>query len=210
MVAIQFILILFVHVDDVAIGFALAGLIVVEEAVARDGLLLVDHRRAAIHLRLIGLGIEKAVLGVDGAALRRHLRRPHDMGYRLRRIVVERVGSDKPVAVVQLHVVIEDGLARTCIILSPVGHEVILAVDEFSALHEVGRLIEAVVGEAVGIERLAAMSEHHVLAGHHQFLGAVVGSHVASQRQCVALLETHVAEGLHRVGSLVVVGAVAP
>ena len=132
------------------------------------------------------------------------------MCYRLRRVIIERVGRDEAVTIVEFHIIIEHSLARTGVILSPVGHQVVFSVDQLSTLHEISRLVQSVVGEAVGIERLLAMLQHHIPARHHQFLGTVVGAHVAIQRERVALLETHVAKGLHRVRSLVIVGAVAP
>ena len=132
------------------------------------------------------------------------------MCYRLRRVIIERIRCDEAVTVVEFHIIIEHSLARTGVILSPVGHQVVFSVDQFSTLHEISRLVQSVVGEAIGIERLLAMLQHHILTRHHQFLGTVVRSNVAIQRERVALLETHVAKGLHRVRSLIIVGAVAP
>ena len=209
-VAVEFVFVLQIDVNHVAEGLAVARFVVVEKAVTRDGFLLIDHRRASVHLRLVGFRVEKAVFGVDGAALRSHFRRSDNVGNRLLRVVVERVGGDEAVTVVEFHVVEENGLSRLGVVLSPVGNEVVLAIDEFSAIDEIGRVVESVVGQAVGVECLPTVLQDDILARRHQFFGTVVSAFIAGQRERVALLETHVSEGLHRVRRLVVIGAVAP
>ena len=71
--AVQFVLVFTIDVDHISKTFAATSLLIVEEAVARDGLLLIDHRRTPVHLRLVGLCVEETVLRVNGTAILRHL-----------------------------------------------------------------------------------------------------------------------------------------
>ena len=137
------------------------------------------------------------------------MRRTDDVGPRGLRVVVERVGGEVELLVLQAHVEIEDGLLRVGMVLAPVGGERHGAIDELAALEEIAEVVHAVVVERVGIERRLAVLEHHIVAGLRQLVVAVIVGILAGEAEGVALHHTHMAEGLEGVRLLVEMGTVA-
>ena len=124
-------------------------------------------------------------------------------------IVIQRVGSQVHILGTHLDVEVEDGHLRLRVILAPVGDERRLAVNHLSAFKEVGVVVDAVEVQTVGIEGRSTVLQLDVIARDGHLVVAVVEGIVAEQREGVALVHLHVAEGLERVAGLIEIGAVA-
>ena len=198
-----------VGIDHVPVGIVGAVVGIVIDAVADERAALVADDGAPEELGALGLGVVIAVFAVDMAGAGGDMRRTDDVGPRGPRVVVERVGGEVELLVLQAHVEIEDGLLRVGMVLAPVGGERHGAIDELAALEEIAEVVHAVVVERVGIERRLAVLEHHIVAGLRQLVVAVVVGILAGEAEGVALHHTHMAEGLEGVRLLVEMGTVA-
>ena len=132
------------------------------------------------------------------------------MSHRILRIVVQGICGDNAVALNHFHVIIEHGLARLGVVLSPIGHQFLVLVGERSALKEVSIVVKAVVVKAVCVECLPTMFQPHVLPSLHHLCLTIVKCPFARKRKRVALYHSHMTEGAKRVCLLVKIGTVAP
>ena len=132
------------------------------------------------------------------------------MSHRILRIVVQGICGDNAVALNHFHVIIEHGLARLGVVLSPIGHQFLVLVGERSALKEVSVVVKAVVIKAVGVECLPTMFQPNVLPSLHHLCLTIVKSPLAGKRKRVALHHSHMSEGAKRVCLLVKICTIAP
>ena len=209
-IAPQFVLIERIDIYHIAETLVYSSVIVVEKTVADNGFLLIDYGRTSVQLRLVGLGVEVCILGLNYASVRRYARRTGHMGHRLAGIIEQRVGQDDLFVAEHLHVVEERCLPCRSVILTPVGHELIFSVNQLAAFEEVSVAIKAVVIKTVGIKSASTMFHHHIATRQHHLLHAVVLGVVARQRERITLFEPHMSESLHGIIFLEKVRAVAP
>ena len=208
-VARQFVLIHGVDVDHIAEGLAEALLTVVEDTIAHHRLPPVGEDGTVHQPCLIALRVVVAQFGVDMALAGGDVGGADDMGQGGAGVIVQGVGGQEELRAAHLHVVVEDRHLALCVVLAPVGGEGGVAVDHLAALKEVDIVVEAVEVEAVGVEGGLAMLQHHVMTGTRHLLVALVEGIVAEQREGVALIHLHMAEGLEGVAGLVEIGTVA-
>ena len=206
----QLVFVLLVNIDDIPETLALSGFVIIEKAVASNGFLLVHHRRALEHLRLVGFCVEESVRGLDDAFILRNGRWPYNMSRRCGIVVIKRIGGDEPVPVKEFHIIIKDRLTRLRIVFAPVGNKIVFSVHQFSALHKIGVLVKTVIGQTVSIKCLPTMLQHNVLACHQKLVGTTICGNVAGKRERVTLFETHVSERIKGIRLFVKVSTVAP
>ena len=196
-------------VHHVAKALAYLGLVVVEQAVGGQRLAVVLKRRTAIQAGEILVGVVISLRRVDDACARRDFRRPHDVRQRRARVVVQGVGFKHELRIFQVHRIVEHGLTRLRIVLSPVRNKHVVLVYHLAALEKIAYAIQAVVVKAVGVELGLAVGQHHVVARLGHLVVAVVIRIVAEQRQSVALIHPNMPEGAERIAFLIEVSAVA-
>ncbi len=130
------------------------------------------------------------------------------MGHRCLGVVIERVGSQEKVLVLQLYVVGKESLFGVCVIFAPVGSKHTAVINQFTTFKEVAKTVHAVIVEAVGIKRCLTVLQHDVVTCTGQFSVTVIVGIVAEERQGVALIHLDMAKSLKGVAGLKEVGTV--
>ena len=133
------------------------------------------------------------------AFARRDIRRPHNMRQFPTSIIIQRVGSKVEVLVAHVDVVIENRHLRVGMVLTPVAGQRSSSINEFSTFLKVAHWPQPVIVERVGIKSGLAVFQYHILKGLHHLVVTIIIAIVTGQRECIALIHTHMAESLKRV-----------
>ena len=182
---------------------------VVVDGITREALPLRGDQRALQQHGLVGLGVVPAGGRIDDVAVRDDGRRAHDIGYLGLGIVLEGIGVESVLLVNQLHVEVEDRLLRVGRVLAVDRREFVLRVDQLAPVEIVSDIGYHLVVETIGKEGHVAVLHAHILAQAGYLLVAVVVEHIAVDKEGVALLHVHVAEGIERVVLFIKIGTVA-
>ena len=193
----------------VAEDFAESRAAVVVDGIAREALPLRGDQRPLQQHGLVGLGIVPAGSRVDDVAVRHDGRGSHDVGYLGLGVVLEGIGVKGILLVDQLHVEVEDRLLRVGRVLPVDRRELVLRVDQLAPVEIVPDVGYHLVVEAIGKEGYVAVLHAHILTQAGYLLVAVVIEHVAIDKEGIALLHVHIAEGIERVVLFIKIGTVA-
>ena len=131
------------------------------------------------------------------------------MCHRRLRVVIERVGGQEEVLILQFHIVGKERQLSVGVVLAPVGGKDAAVIDKLSTLEEITEAVHAVIIETVGVERGLAVLEHYIVAGTRQLVVTVIIGIVTEKRERIALIHLHMSESLEGVALFKEVGAVA-
>ena len=198
-----------VDADDIAKALGDGTLADVVEAVSRHRAPFVADDGALQQMGVVCTRVVGATFAVDVIVAVVDVGGSHDARRCCAGVVVEGVADEGEAGILQIHIVVEDGLARGRAVLSPFARERVLLVHEFAALEEVTEVIESVIVEAVTEQAAVVVLEHHIVARHRQLVEAVVVEDVGVEDERVGLVHHDMAEGIEGVASLIVEGAVA-
>ena len=112
-----------------------------------------------------------------------------------------------------MHVKIENGILGVGMVFTVHGLQTVFGIGEHTTHIVIAHFRSHIVVEHVGLQLHVAVDEPYLSSGigikHGKFCLAVVVELVGIHKQCVALLHPHVAEGIHGIGLLVEIRAVA-
>ena len=154
-------------------------------------------------------GVVGAVFAVDVVVAVIDIRGTYDAGEAGTGVVVQGVRYEGGLGTLEIHVVVEHGLAGGRAVLSPLALEGVVAIDHAASIEEIAKFVEAVVVQRVAVEAGLVVGQDHIVACTCQLVGAVVEEDVGDERQRVALIHVDIAKGIEGVGLLVVERAVA-
>ena len=214
-VAPEHVLVHHIGIFDIAKGLAQLLLTFPHHTVAHQALAVVGEDAALQQIGQFPMGVIVAQFRIDMAVTVVDIGGTHHMCNGCACIVVERIGDDDALGrfgrcrIHKAHVVIEHRIARGRIVFTPVAGQFVSLVHQPAALEEIAQVVETVIVEAVGIKDRIAMGEHHILPHTRQLVHAVVIEHIPVKGERIALHKPHMAEGIKRVGSLIVERTVA-
>ena len=74
------------------------------------------------------------------------------MGHSRLGVIMERIGGEQELRILQIHAIVEYGLPCVGMILAPVAGQHIFLVDQFSTFYKPSHVVEPVVDQTVGIQ----------------------------------------------------------
>ena len=195
-ISCQHVLINLVGVDHITETFSHTGLAVIIQTVAHHLASLVGHNGTVEQDGFLCLSIVKARLGINMIVAAVDIGRTDNLCHTRLGIIVQRIGNQRKLRVLQLHIIIKHGLVRRRTILPPIGSQHIVLVYQPSSFEKISQFIQAVVIETVRIEFGFTMCQYHIVADTSQLVQTVIQQHVAHQIQCIPLYHLHMPESI--------------
>ena len=192
----QHVFIHLVGVDHITKTFSHTGLAVIIQTVANHLTPLVGHNGTVEQDGFLCLGIVKARLGINMIVAAVDIGRTDNLCHTRQGIIVQRIGNQRKLRILQLHIIIKHGLTRRRTILPPIGSQHIVFVYQLSPFEKISQFIQTVVIETVRIEFGFTMCQYHIVADTGQLVQTVIQQHVANQIQRIPLYHLHMPESI--------------
>ena len=185
---VHLIFVLLVTVDDIAKTFCRSFLFIPEQAVASDFLGFIHQYTSAKQTGFVVIRIVVGILCLHHTFSRCYRGRPRDMGQTGMDIIIQGVGFQIELWILQFNVIVEHGVTRLRIIFSPIAGQHILVVYHLTSFEEVTEVIKTVIVKRIRIKFRSTMRENHITPRPCHLLIAIIIGIVTHQRQRVALL----------------------
>ena len=138
-----------------------------------------------------------------------NIRRTDNICHLTCRIIFQCIRSQCKLRVYQFHIIIEDRLFSTGIILSPLRSQHILLIHQGSSVEEISQIIYTVIIQAICQQGRITILHTHIHTYFSYLCITIVIQAVAIQEKRISLIHLHIAECLKRTDLIVIISTVA-